>query len=88
MYWSDFSCGKGKSEAEITIENKDRALFKTQDPKKYKEAKCKVKYQLGDSCAKIKFDCSQNKFSLAGGKKCNKNSKDKLTIRTDDVKNT
>merc|ERR1712142_142385 len=85
---TDYSCGKGKSEAEITIENNDSVEFKTQDPKKYKQAKCTVKYILGSSCAKMKFDCRQNTFSLAGGRKCNKKSKDKLSITTDEGKKT
>jgi len=85
---TDYSCGKGKSEAEITIENNDIVEFKTQDPKKYKQAKCTVKYILGASCAKMKFDCRQNAFSLAGGRKCNKKSKDKLSITTDEGKKT
>ena len=62
------------------MEDGDRFVFKTQAGKKYKQAKCEVLYTLGDSCSKMKIDCSKKSFSFAGKKKCNKRSKDKLTI--------
>ena len=82
VFYADHACAKGESNTTITIEDGDTFEFKTQTGKKYKKnTNCTVEYLLGNSCQKMKLDCSKNKFFLKGSKKCGKNG-DKLTVTT------
>ena len=83
VFYADHACAKGESKTTITIENGDTFEFKTQTGKKYKKnTDCTVEYLLGNTCEKMKLDCSKKKFFLKGSKKCGENG-DKFTVTTD-----
>jgi len=64
----------------VKVEDGESISFKTQQGEVYKSnTKCLVNFELGSSCAKLQFSCSESRISNKDRRGCSKG--DKLVIK-------
>jgi len=62
----DYVCPAGKTDTDIVVEAGDSFDFRTQEGAKYSgNVDCVVRYEMGETCAKMSFSCSS--FKLGKG---------------------